>query len=157
MKKVIVLVVVVAILLIGGIVYSDMANKQKAAGNPYGKETLNPATIEQLNNPLYDNQILPDQLKEKIAAKADLYVYFYSPVCEHCQRTTPILVPLAKELKVDVAKHNVLEFPEAWDLYKIKATPTLIHYADGKEVSRIEGENTVDAFKAWFEQTASAK
>jgi thioredoxin 1 len=152
MKKVIILSVVVAVLLIGAIVYSDIANKEAAAGNPYGKTNLHPATLEQLKDPLYDNQILPDQLKEQIAQEQDLYVYFYSPLCEHCQRTTPVLVPVAKELQVDVKKHNVLEFGDSWDQYKIEGTPTLIHFKAGKEVSRIEGEHNAEELKSWFQK-----
>ncbi|TGU83147.1 thiol reductase thioredoxin, partial [Mesorhizobium sp. M00.F.Ca.ET.186.01.1.1] len=53
MKKIIFLSILVAALLIGAIVYSDMSNRQAAAGNPYGKANLNPATIEQLQDPLY--------------------------------------------------------------------------------------------------------
>jgi len=149
-KKVIILSVVVAALLIGAIVYSDIANKEAAAGNPYGKANLHPATLEQLNDPLYDNQILPDQLRDQIAQEKELYVYFYSPLCEHCQRTTPVLVPVAKDLKIDVKKHNVLEFADSWDTYKIEGTPTLIHFKGGKEVSRIEGEQTAEDLTSWF-------
>ncbi|MGE5703942.1 MAG: thioredoxin family protein [Clostridia bacterium] len=154
MKKLLIFLGVVLVLFIGGMVYSDMSSKEAAAGNPYGKEKLNPATLAQLNDPLYDNQILPEQLKEKIANKEDLYVYFYSPVCEHCQRTTPVLVPMSKELGIDMKKHNVLEFAESWDEYKITGTPTLIHFKGGQEVGRIEGENSNDDFKNWFTETA---
>lgn len=152
MKKMIAFLVLVLVVFIGGMVYSDMSNKKAAEGNPYGKETLNPATVDQLKDPLYDNQILPDQLKEKLANKEEMYVYFYSPLCEHCQRTTPVLVPVSKEMGVDVKKHNVLEFPDSWDQYKITGTPTLIHFKDGQEVNRIEGEATAEELKTWFEQ-----
>ncbi len=152
MKKVIVLSVIVASLLIAAIVYSDIANQKAAEGNPFGKANLHPATIEQLNDPLYDNQILPDQLKAKLDGKEELFVYFYSPTCEHCRATTPILVPVAKELKVDVKKHNLLEFSASWDAYGIEFTPTLVHYKDGKEVSRLVGEQTAEQLKAWFQE-----
>ncbi len=153
MKKIIILSVVVAALLIGAIVYSDLSNKEAAAGNPYGKTNLHPATLEQLSDPNYGNQIMPDELKEKIAANEELFVYFYSPLCEHCQRTTPVLVPLANEMKIDVKKHNVLEFADSWDTYKIEGTPTLIHYKAGKEVSRIVGEHSAEELKSWFQES----
>lgn len=152
MKKVIIIGIVVAALLVAAIVYSDISNKQKAAGNPFGKANLHPATLEQLNDPLYDNQILPDQLEEKVKNNEELYVYFYSPLCEYCRETTPILVPLAKELNIDVKKNNVLEFPNSWDQYKLEGTPTLIHFKDGKEVSRLTGGQTKEALQAWFKQ-----
>lgn len=106
MKKIIILSVIAAVFLIGAVVYSDMANKQAAEGNPFGKTNLNPATIAQLDDPNYGNQILPDELKAKLEGKEELFIYYYSPTCEHCQRTTPVLVPVADELKVDVKKHT---------------------------------------------------
>jgi thioredoxin 1 len=150
MKKVIVLSVIVAALLIGAIVYSDWQNKKLAEGNPYGKATLYPATIEQLNDPLYNNQILPDQLQEALTKQEDLYVYFYSPTCEYCRETTPVLVPTANELQIEVKKHNLLEFPDSWNAYGIEYTPTLVHYKGGKEVSRLVGGQTADELKQWF-------
>jgi thioredoxin 1 len=150
MKKVIALAVIVAALLIGAIVYSDLQNKQLAEGNPYGKATLNPATIEQLHDPLYDNQILPNQLQEALTKQGDLFVYFYSPTCEYCREMTPVLVPTANELQIEVKKHNLLEFPNSWNDYGIEYTPTLVHYKDGVEVSRLVGGQTADELKKWF-------
>jgi len=154
MKKVIGLLVVIAALFIGGLIYADISNKKAAEGNPYGKQTIHPATAEQLKDPLYDNQILPDQLSEKLSKKEDVYVYFYSPLCDHCQRTTPVLVPMAKELQIDMKKLNVLEFDQSWDQYKIDGTPTLIYFKDGVESKRIVGEYTAEEFRTWFKETA---
>lgn len=42
---------------------------------------------------------------------------------------------------------------EPWDKYNIQGTPTIIHFKDGKEVSRISGEQSKEKFKEWFEQT----
>ena len=36
---------------------------------------------------------------------------------------------------------------EPWDKYDIKGTPTIIHFKDGKEVSRISGEQSKEKFK----------
>ncbi|USG63943.1 thioredoxin family protein [Brevibacillus ruminantium] len=152
MKKIIILSIIAAVFLIGAVVYSDMANKEAAAGNPFGKSTLHPATIEQLSDPNYGNQILPADLKAKMETKEELFIYFYSPTCEHCQRTTPVLVPVADEFQVDVKKHNLLEFSPSWDEYHIEYTPTLVHYKDGQEVSRLVGEQDAAALKKWFEE-----
>src|SRR5690625_7352764 len=82
----------------------DYKNKQtlEYAGNPYGKAELKQETIDQLDNPLYQNQIIPKDLDQKLSDKEDLFVYFYSPVCVYCLETTPILVHLAEELGVDL-------------------------------------------------------
>lgn len=120
--------------------------------NPFGKSELNQATIDQLDDPNYKNQILPDELSKKLENGDSLTVYFYSPTCIHCQRTTPILVPLTKELGIDVKKLNVLEFEDAWQTYGIEGTPTIIRFEDGKEVTRISGGQTEEQLRAFFEE-----
>src|SRR5699024_9191262 len=79
-------------------------------------------------------------------AEEDVTVYFYSPTCIHCQRTTPVLVPLAEEMGVDIKKMNLLEFEDEWDTYDIEGTPTLIHFSDGEEKDRMRGEQSEEEF-----------
>lgn len=152
MKKVIFFSILVAALLIGAIVYSDISNRQQAAGNPYGKANLNPATLAQLSDPLYDNLIMPDELRTRLTNKEDLFVYYYSPLCEHCQATTPVLVPIVKDMKIDMKKHNLLEFNASWDDFQIEFTPTLVHYKGGQEVARLVGGHEVNEWKQWLEE-----
>lgn len=64
-----------------------------------------------------------------------------------------IVVPLAKDLNVDMKVIDIENLNEPWDKYNIQGTPTIIHFKDGKEVSRISGEQSKDKFKEWFEQT----
>ncbi|MED1597281.1 MULTISPECIES: thioredoxin family protein [Bacillus] len=151
MKKVIVFIVlVVAIFIITAFVF----NKQQAVkveNNPFGKEKLHPATVEQLDDSNYQNLILPEELKKDLEKNKERFVYFYSPTCSHCKKTTPIVTPLAKDLNVDLVLYNVLEFQEGWDDYKIKETPTILYFKGGKEMDRIEGTKKEDVFKKWFE------
>lgn len=137
----------------------DYKNKQAIdiSGNPYGKDNLNQETIDQLDDPLYQNQITPDDLDEKINNGEEVTVYFYSPTCIHCQRTTPVLVPLAEELNVDIKKLNLLEFEDKWDAYAIEGTPTLIHYADGEEVDRISGEQSEEVLRSFLTDNVAKK
>lgn len=151
MKKVVIFVAAV-ILIFAAIAY--LTNKQqteKTAGsnNPYGKDELNPATVDQLDDPLYQNIITPDELDEKLEKEESVTVYYFSPKCSHCVNTTPILMPVAEEMDEHIYQYNVLEFEQGWN--EIDATPTLIHYKNGKETSRIEGERTAEEFKQWFD------
>ena len=145
-----------AIIILFGALYFvvDYKNKQAIdnSSNPYEKEKLNQASIDQLNDPLYQNQITPENLDEELDNQADVTVYFYSPTCLHCQKTTPVLVPLAEDLKVDVKKLNLLEFDDKWDTYGITGTPTLVHYKNGEEVGRVSGEHSEEEFKTFFEE-----
>lgn len=144
----------IIILFVALYVVVDFKNKQtiKHAGNPYGKDNLKQETIDQLDDPLYQNQIIPEDLDEKLANKEDVVVYFYSPVCVYCLETTPILVPLAEELGVDVKKFNLYEFQEHKDKYNITGTPTLVYYENGEEVERVNGAKPKETFQTFFEE-----
>lgn len=125
--------------------------KKAPADNPYGKRDLNPATVKLLGDPHYRNLILPDELAARLANREEVYVYFFSPLCPHCLRTTPVVAPIAREMGVDMKMYNVLEFEQGWSDYAIEGTPTLVHFVDGREKSRIEGEVPAEAFRAWFQ------
>lgn len=152
MKKVIIFTVII-VAIFGALAYvTTTQNKQKAEGNPYGKETLDPATTKQLDDPNYGNQILPDQLESKLENGETMTVYFYSPTCPHCQETTPVIVPMVDEMGLDLKKFNLLEFEEGWRKYGIEYTPTLIHFENGEEVSRLVGYHPDhNEYKTWFE------
>ncbi|HLS06481.1 MAG TPA: thioredoxin family protein, partial [Bacillota bacterium] len=117
---------------------------------PYGKDRLAQETIDQLDDPLYQNQMTPDALAETLEDGEDVTVYFYSPTCVYCQRTTPVLVPVAEDLGIDLKKLNLLEFKDSWDTYNIEGTPTLIHFENGEEVDRISGEQSEDVFREFL-------
>lgn len=117
--------------------------------NPYGKNNLHQETIDLLDDPLYDNIITPDQLDEKLDNKETVTVYYFSPTCVYCQKTTPVVVPVTEEMDVDMVKMNLLEF-DKMDDYHVEGTPTIIHYEDGVEVERIVGEHSEEEFQAFF-------
>ncbi|MBB6283862.1 thioredoxin family protein [Geobacillus subterraneus] len=148
------------LLIFGGIIVALFAaiafvtlyeQKEAAKNNPYQKNELHPATIDQLDDPNYQNIILPDELNKQLADGKSVTVYFYSPTCPHCRRTTPIVVPLTKQLGIDLKLFNLLEFEDGWDAYHIEATPTIVHYENGKETKRMEGYHDEQTFRQWFD------
>ncbi|WP_062512855.1 thioredoxin family protein [Halobacillus sp. KGW1] len=151
-KNMIIFASILAVLIVVLIVVVNYQNGQKTADNPYGKDNLDQATIDQLDDPNYQNQIQPDELQEEIASGEPVTVYFYSPTCVHCQRTTPVLVPMTDELGVDMKKLNLDEFEDQFQEYGIESTPTLVHFEDGEEQARIVGEQSVTAFDDFFHQ-----
>ncbi|HHY74831.1 MAG TPA: thioredoxin family protein [Bacillus bacterium] len=152
MKKIIIFgTIIIGIFVLLGI-FTSMENKQKAIVNPYNKETLHPATIEQLKDPIYENIILPDELTKLLDDKGSAFIYFYSPTCSHCKTTSPVVVPMAKELGINLQLFNLLEFDDGWDTYKIEGTPTIVHFENGEEVSRIEGGVEAEQFREWFNE-----
>nr|WP_245350104.1 thioredoxin family protein [Cytobacillus eiseniae] len=142
-------------LFIGLGVLTKMQNEEKVAeNNPYEKDTLHPETVAQLDDPNYQNLILPNKLEELLDNKEDVTVYFYSPTCSHCQRTTPVVSPLAKEMNLQLHQFNLLEFDHGWDDFGIKETPTIVQFKDGKEVNRITGYQDKEVFEEWFNQNS---
>ncbi|HEX6593610.1 MAG TPA: thioredoxin family protein [Bacillota bacterium] len=148
-KKMLTIVVVVLLLFVALFFVVDYKNKQAIEDNEYGKASLKQETIDQMDDPLYDNQITPEDLNATIDSGKAVTVYFYSPTCVYCQRTTPVLVPLTERLEIDMKKLNLLEFEDEWG---IESTPTLVHYEDGEEVARIVGEQEEEEFEQFLSE-----
>jgi thiol-disulfide isomerase/thioredoxin len=155
MKKVLIFVVIIVVLFGALAIVTKMKNEEKVSeNNPYKKDTLDQATIDQLDDPNYQNLILPDDLQSKLDEGEDMTVYFYSPTCSHCQRTTPIVAPLSEEMGIDLVQYNLLEFEQGWNDYGIQETPTIVQYKDGKEVNRIIGYHEEPEFETWFNENS---
>lgn len=101
----------------------------------------------------YTNKISLSDLQKNLKEKKEETVYFYQTSCVHCQKLSPVVVPMAKDLNVDMKVMDIEKIDAPWDEYNIKGTPTIIHFKDGKEVSRISGEQPKDKLKEWLEQT----
>jgi thioredoxin 1 len=153
LKKVIIFLAIVLALFAAIFFINKYQQNEKAKNNPYGKTDLHPETIDQLHDPNYQNLILPNELKKKLDQKESLVVYFYSPTCPHCKKTTPILMPLAKSMNVHVYQYNLLEFDQGWDDYHIQFTPTIVYYEKGKEKARLVGEQPKEKLRSFLEQT----
>ncbi|MFD0772114.1 thioredoxin family protein [Bacillus sp. CGMCC 1.60114] len=104
----------------------------------------------------YTNKISLEDLRKNVTEKKDQTIYFYQTDCPHCKRVSPIVIPMAKDMNIDMKVIDLENEPNAvWDEFKITGTPTIIRFKEGKEVSRIEGEESKDKFKEWF--TANKK
>ncbi|WP_087973344.1 thioredoxin family protein [Oceanobacillus rekensis] len=153
-KKMLIIIGVIVVLFIALFFVIDYKNNQalENSENPYGTNDLDQATIDQLDDPLYQNIILPNDLNEKINNGEEVTVYFYSPTCVYCQNTTPYLAPLAEDMDVDMKKFNLLEFGQEGLSYNIESTPTLVHFENGEEVSRLVGQYPEEEYEAFFNE-----
>lgn len=99
----------------------------------------------------YSNKISLENLRGNIKDKKDQIIYFYQTDCVHCKAISPIVVPLTKEMKINM---KVIDFQNesksTWDEFKITGTPTIIYYKDGKEEKRIKGVFNKEEYKQWF-------
>lgn len=150
MKKLAIYLSIIAVLF--ALLYFIDRQTKNAANEMYSTEAqqlysttpgeLNEATRKQLDNPDYQNIILPAEMQQKIDNQEDGYIYFFSPLCHYCVETTPKLNKLAADAGVDIRQYNVLEFEQAWPEFNLQATPTLIYFEDGQEVDRVTGGYT---------------
>lgn len=154
MKKIIIFLAIIIVLFAALFAVTKMQEdkKLKADNNPYGTKDLKSSTIDQLDDPNYQNIILPDQLKKKLETDDNVTVYFYSPECSHCKATTPVVAPLAENMGIDLVQYNLLEFQEGFNEYQIEYTPTIVHYKNGVEEERIVGSHDENTFRDWFEE-----
>lgn len=111
----------------------------------------NMETKEETKTDYYTNKISPEDIRKNIQEKKEQTIYFYKTSCVHCHRVSPIIVPMAKDMNIDMKVFDLENEPEAvWDEFKITGTPAIVHFKEGKEVSRIEGEQPKENFKKWF-------
>ncbi|WP_243526023.1 co-chaperone YbbN [Bacillus pseudomycoides] len=100
----------------------------------------------------YTNKITSSDIRKNNEEKKEQTVYFYQTGCHYCEKVSPIVVPMAKDMNIDMKVIDIFNDEKAWDDYKIEGTPTIIHFKDGKEVNRIKGEQSKDAFEKWFKE-----
>jgi thioredoxin 1 len=151
MKKIAIIGSIIVVLFAAIVLLTKLSNNDKLADNPYETNKLNQATIDLLDDPNYQNIILPDDLTDKIASGEPTLAYMFSPLCSHCKNFTPKLMPIADELDLDIDQLNVLEFDKAWATYNVEATPTLIYFNNGEEVARLLGDVSEADLRAFFD------
>lgn len=155
MKKLLAIGGVIVVIFILIVVLTNKSNETKLKDNPYDTDQLEKSTIDLIGNKNYNNIILPDELEKKVTSGDSVTAYFFSPLCGYCQEMTPVLMPIAEEMDVNVHQYNLLEYPEQASPYGIEATPTLIHFKDGEEVGRMVGAQPEDNIRAFFNEFES--
>ncbi len=87
-------------------------------------------------------RITAAEFNEKVlGAGTPVLVDFYSDSCVPCKMLSPVLSQLERELagKLAIYKVNAPYEQELVEQYEIQASPTLVFFRDGAEVSRIRG------------------
>ena len=155
MKKIVIFSSLIIVLFIALAVINNLQKDKKIEEySLYNKEELAPETIALLDDPNYQNLILPEALDEKLNNKETVTVYYYSSDCKYCMDATPLLVELSEELSIDIPQFNLMEFPDGWEKYNIEYTPTLVQYVDGEETARVIGAFSKEEFKQWLEENS---
>ncbi|SDZ03080.1 Thioredoxin [Evansella caseinilytica] len=150
MKKIIIFSSIIVVIFAALALINQYQNKQVSTDNPYGTNELKPETVKQLDDPNYQNIILPEELDEKLNNGEAVTVYFFSPVCSVCNEVSPVLIPKAEEMEVNLYLYNVYEFEQGWSDFNIEGTPAVIHFENGEEIARIVGGQAEETFEQFF-------
>lgn len=94
-----------------------------------------------VNKDNFEEQVLQQELP--------VIVDFYSDSCVPCKQLSPILGDIEDDHEdtLRVVKVNVNFDAELAEKYSVMASPTLIYFKDGKEVSRSRGLVSKDAIE----------
>ncbi len=76
-----------------------------------------------------------------IKAERPVLVDFWAEWCAPCRALSPVVEEVAKQYsgKLDVAKMNIDEHPEAPGRYAVRAIPTLLIFKGGAVVDQVVG------------------
>ncbi len=96
-------------------------------------DTRSPAPIPTITEATFAHEVLE--------ATGSIAVEFMSYGCTHCRTIEPVLQEVAETLAgtVQFVRVNVAVDQELASRYAIRATPTIVMFANGREVGRAEG------------------
>jgi thioredoxin 1 len=95
-----------------------------------------PHTVDRIHT--VDSNTFEEQVLD---AEGPVVAEFMSYGCVHCRAMEPILQEVAEMVAPDekIVRVNVAVDQGLAASYRIKGTPTLVMFADGSEVARVEG------------------
>jgi len=112
-------------------------------------DTASDAGSATTNEPLYvEGQ---SQLDEIVAENDVVLTDFYADWCGPCQMLEPIVETLAAETDATVAKVDVDANQQLAAAYGVQGVPTLVLFADGKQVEEVVGLQGEDQLRTLVE------
>ncbi|MBO6301341.1 MAG: thiol reductase thioredoxin [Ruminiclostridium sp.] len=94
-----------------------------------------------------------------LSAREPVLVEFYSDSCVPCKMLSPVLSQLESELdgKLGIYKVNAGYEPGLVEQYDVQASPTLIFFSEGREISRLRGMTKKEALMTEYERIKETK
>ncbi len=89
-----------------------------------------------------------------LSQPSPVLVEFFAPWCGHCRRMAPIVEDVARDYagQLRVVQVSVDENEQAPGRFGVTGVPTLIIFANGKEIDRTVGETSKEALEARIQQ-----
>lgn len=149
-----IIISIVAAVIIGLIATVALykGNQSAKAEELYQKDNVHSATVNLLDDPNYQNIILPKELEEKIDNQEELFVYFFSPLCKYCEESKDDITRVFKEMDIEHYQLNLLEYEEGYQKYGVRGTPAIFHYKDGAIVDHIYGSQPYKSYLEWIKK-----
>jgi thioredoxin 1 len=138
-------------MVLGGLLSLSLA---PAATCPTGVTPGAPVATDDTHAKLAHAQTMSDFENMVLQGNGPVLVDFYSDTCPPCIRLAPILAEVANDYsgKATVVKVNVRDLPEAFQQYRVNATPTVVFFQNGQEVERIRGLGSKDNYTSILDQ-----
>jgi thioredoxin 1 len=94
------------------------------------KEAVQPVSVDDTN---FEDEVLGSDLP--------VLLDVWTPTCVHCGRLVPVVVGLATRYqgKLKVAEINGEESPRTMARLRVRGTPTVVYFHQGREVERVVG------------------
>jgi thioredoxin 1 len=152
MKKNIIFAIVAVLAVLGVaviVVFSNTKEKTVDSSNPCSNTNTEAFALEKDNAAseigVGETKLTCENFKAEVEDyKGVMLVDMYSPTCPHCVKLGPVFSEMAKENadKYKFGKINVMAYTDTGTKYNIESVPALVFFKDGKEVTRLLGQQT---------------
>ena len=94
------------------------------------KEKVQPVSID-------DDNFREEVLESDVPVLLDVW----TPTCVHCHKLVPIVMNIATKYagRLKVAEVNGAESPKTMAALRVRGTPTVVYFHEGREVERVVG------------------
>jgi len=93
-----------------------------------------------------------------VGGRLPVLIDFWAPWCGPCRMVAPELTKVAASMRGTalVAKVNTDEVPDVAERFGIRSIPTLVVFAEGREITRMSGTRPAEAIEG-FVRTATSQ
>ena len=99
-------------------------------GNLFGKNKVQPTSVD-------DDNFEAEVLRSEVPVLLDVW----TPTCVHCHKLEPIIMDLASRFagRLKVAEVNGAVATKTMARLRVRGTPTVLYFLDGREFERVVG------------------